>query len=1042
MPFVDDRVPPERAAQKQAEPGLLRQAGAMAAGIGAPVLGGIVGGIPGAVVGGAVGEAARERILGEPTDWKDIALSGAAAAIPAGVAGKFVKGPVSGAVARGLEGVAIGGGYEAAREALHGEPFDSARITTSAGVGGVLGGPLGALEGRGAARGLKQSAAANKAARNAVDSIGTATVGGLRSVRDALNPTGAAPAAGVDVLMKAKGWRDFKLFRQERATRPGYHYFDKNINEGIPFISNLQRGQAQATPELQAFDKQIRTETDWLFNEINKYRKLQHREDYFPGLWKNQKAYEAWALSRRPYQGSRKFFNQKVFDTIDEGIRAGFEPVSKNPFVLLAAYRYDATKFLMAQEAWQGLKDTGFRKWVPHGTKVPDGWARVDDAIARKFFPKDVAQVVIGGKVTNRPVEAGEWVVEKNVAKLLNNHLSRDLIRDHPTLRGVLAANNHLNGLQLGLSLWHATFTAVDSAASEAGLAVARAARAVGKFREGDIAGAAKQLGKAARHSLTAAVPLVAPVKYVMKGREFFERGAGTQLEKQLAAGGAKLQTERQYFFNDVWKNFLSNVRQGDVGGAIVRAPFAIVEASMRPLFEYAIPRMKVGAFSALMESELERNADKIAAGTLSEATLSRNVWANIENRLGELNYDNLFWNRTFKTAAQMAFRAVGFNVGTVRELGGGIVHDFPAAIGKLARGRAPELTPKMQYTLGLMTTVAGLGGMYHYLHTGQKPEKIVDYYYPKNGTKDEYGNDVRVQLPTYFKDFWGATHHPVTMVQHKLSPLATTITELLSNRDFMNDHIYNEQAALPTKARQVASYLINEFEPFSFRQYGELGGEKPFTPQKFEASIGITRAPREVSMPPGLAAAQAARAAQAPGRGPRTPEQKETQLQRRQTQNALQQTMGFQVRPEDRAMQQLPPPVREQLRAEHPELAQRPGADPITQELLRLSIPIPQAHQKVQLAGASYVLPAELAAQLAQQQGQLIKQQVGALMASPYYARAPLKVQRDNIRNAVTRARKVAWARMKPQLGKLLKQGALKRSGTPEVELPADALP
>jgi hypothetical protein len=48
-------------------------------------------------------------------------------------------------------------------------------------------------------------------------------------------------------------------------------------------------------------------------------------------------------------------------------------------------------------------------------------------------------------------------------------------------------------------------------------------------------------------------------------------------------------------------------------------------------------------------------------------------AWDSVDNRMGQLVYDNLFWNRAVKDLAMASVRSVGWNLGSVREMGGGV---------------------------------------------------------------------------------------------------------------------------------------------------------------------------------------------------------------------------------------------------------------------------------------------------------------------------------------------------------------------------------
>lgn len=84
----------------------------------------------------------------------------------------------------------------------------------------------------------------------------------------------------------------------------------------------------------------------------------------------------------------------------------------------------------------------------------------------------------------------------------------------------------------------------------------------------------------------------------------------------------------------------------------------------MKSLFEYYIPNLKLGF--ALKEYNLAKAeySDRLASGEITREQLARQIVDGVENRFGEMNFDNLFWDRTFKTFAQLLFRSVTWKLG------------------------------------------------------------------------------------------------------------------------------------------------------------------------------------------------------------------------------------------------------------------------------------------------------------------------------------------------------------------------------------------
>lgn len=698
-------------------------------------------------------------------------------------------------------------------------------------------------------------------AKGAARSIGQI----FREITDAVNPTGSAPKGALDAIMSAKGGFEQKVFRTERVMRAVERTFDKMPeNQRLQFMQDIEEGN-DIDPAHGETAKLYRQRLDNAYKAIEKYKDIPFIENFFPHFWKKFKDGETIvnATRARNLEGSKSFLKKRVFATIKEGMDKGYSPVTTNPEKLMQMYEENVAKFVMAQEMAAGLKAQGMWQYIPEGKPVPDGYAFIKDEVARVYFPKGTVRMPNGFEM-KKFTSAGRYAAPTSVARLINNHLSIDLIMNTAIGRGLMATKNTLNALQLGFSAFHVTAEMLNSIMTGFDVSIS-------EFSRGHIL-------RAAKNAITA--PLN-PIIYAIKGRKFFN-GASTKFERDIFTGGASFRS-KQYYKNGVFDNFISNIRGGNYIGAILRSPLAAIEGVMRPLFSYYIPRLKVAAFEQLLSEELDRKGKQIAAGKITRETVDREVWNNIENRFGNINYDNLFWNKTFKSANMLAWRAVGWNLGTLREIGGAVTQDTYRAIKapfKFERGQdgkyhysgeMPDLTPKMRYTIAMLFTVAAVGGIYQYLHTGKWPDEIKDYFWPENGAKNANGDAERVQFPTYMKDGYGYSQSPIQTVANKMSPEAATIIELLQNRDYYGDMIRNPHDNLPMQLKQLGLFIGTQLTPFSITNAKKLAEDNADTEQKGESFLGITRAPQGVIDNPNIKKIKEA----LPDRGARTPEEK-----------------------------------------------------------------------------------------------------------------------------------------------------------------------
>lgn len=679
----------------------------------------------------------------------------------------------------------------------------------------------------------------------------------FKEISTLFNPVGQAPSEGVDILMKRKGEFEKEMFNLEQATKEIKKMWDKQPEQArMDFISNVEQGK-EVPSEFKDLADMYRARLDNAYKAIEQFKDLPFIENFFPHFWEKPDEITqnviAKMQAKKPLQGTRSFLKQRVFSTIQEGIDAGYKAVSTNPEQLTQLYEQNVKKFVMAQLIKSDMIDKGLWKFFKHGEKIPDGMARIDDAIAKIYFP---VKTEAGGTVIT---SGGEYYAQQDVARLINNYLSKDRIMDTVIGRGLMNLKNTLNVFQLGFSAFHLTMETLDSMVSKFGVGLSQLSQ--GKIIDaiGNMAGA----------------PL-APIKYFRDGQKFFNGDPTMKsIEDALFTGGASFR-EKQYYKNTILDKFLTNIREGNYIGAILRLPIATIEATMRPLFGYYIPRLKVGAFRQLYSEELSRNASKIASGEMTQETIARQTWANIENRMGELNYDNLFWNRNLKASMMLTFRAVGWNLGTARELGGAFLQDLPKAVKGAATGKGFDFTPKMQYTLALFTLMGAVGATYGYLHTGKGPKSVKDLYYPKNGATNAQGDAQRIEFPTYLKDAYQITHSPVTTVGNKLSPEFSAIVDLLTNKDFYGDYIRNVNDKTPTQAKQIALFLASQLTPFSFSQIQKQKEGNSTTEQQVESFLGIVNAPAAVVQSAYEKQLQEIYSEQRGAYGPRTPEQKE----------------------------------------------------------------------------------------------------------------------------------------------------------------------
>jgi hypothetical protein len=262
-------------------------------------------------------------------------------------------------------------------------------------------------------------------------------------------------------------------------------------------------------------------------------------------------------------------------------------------------------------------------------------------------------------------------------------------------------------------------------------------------------------------------------------------------------------------------------------------------------MMEFYVPRLKVAAAARLGADGLSRLGPS-ASYDDRVATLQRG-WDSADNRFGQLVYDNLFWNRKFKDFLMTAVRSVGWNLGTVRELGGA-PFDLLKAGSRLKAGDQ-VLSNKMAYALALPVLTGLWGAGLQYLLTGKGPSETKDFFYPKTGGIRPGGEEDRLALPTYMKDVYSFLSHPLSTAGHKVHPLVAATIEAINNKDFFGNQIYDPNKPLPG----LGQYAAKQFVPFNLRNIEQQQQSGGGVARAGLAAIGFTPAPAEIARSPAM---------------------------------------------------------------------------------------------------------------------------------------------------------------------------------------------
>lgn len=571
-------------------------------------------------------------------------------------------------------------------------------------------------------------------------------------------------------------------------------------DDQIAFTDAVETGNSKnLPPTLEAGAKVIREQYDLARENVKKVRPElfdSFIQDYMAHNWKQGPELDRVMseMSKKPLAGSKGFMKKRTIPTQAEGIALGLEPVETNPVKQAQAKIQEMNKFSMAEKA---LQDIGAQH-IGSDQKPPPGWKKIE----------------VGGNV----------YAPEDAALIVNRYLSSGM-KGNAAMDAFIGAGNVMNQFQLGLSPFHIFTTSLNAMVSKAALGVQEVGR-----------------GRPLKALKAFALTPTAPIEGMVKGSnvlsEYLRKGGAPEMAAvvdSLVAGGGRGKQPSQYSNQSV-DNFLTHLKEGRFLHAAANAVPAVLEKVSSPILNEFVPRLKMGIFADMAAHELQNLGANPTREQVRE-TMGK-AWDSVDNRLGQLTYDNLFWHKTLKDALMATTRSVGWNLGTVRELGGG-VKDL---LQKPFSGGQKGISSRSAFTITLPFTMAVLGGITHYLYTGKKPDEMKDLFFPKNGETGPDGNPERVKLPGYMNDMISYGKHPLDTASHKLSPLLSTMAEMFNNKDFYGNQIYSQDHPL----KDLMAYAEKSLTPFSVRNVQESQKREQPVSKQVQSFLGVTPAPQE----------------------------------------------------------------------------------------------------------------------------------------------------------------------------------------------------
>ena len=470
------------------------------------------------------------------------------------------------------------------------------------------------------------------------------------------------------------------------------------------------------------------------------------------------------------------------------------------------------------------------------------------DIIGMPTFNNLRTHLPVGGRILK-----GHVYARTEVANVLNNFLSPSLYQSDSVseiYKAWMGVGNLLNQFQLGagISLFHASFTTGEALVTS----ISHVVQDIYKLATGG--GSIKQVGDSMLKAITSVLRTPASGKDIIKSyRSDAPETDPNKIAviKALELVGASirqdptLQTDQVHAFLRDWFN-------ENKGMAMLRSPFALIELMAAPIMSHLVPMQKVGVFAEavlrIMEANPSLPGESLDQHLARLRPLLNAAWADVDARLGQVNWDRLFIKGWIKSIMQGTIRAPGWSGGTLHQILGSVGDTFKF-FNETRKNKAlpKELPPRVAYVLSLLLTFTAANALLTLMFTGKKPDGL-DFWAFKTGRLDEYGNPERFVLPSYVKDLVSYSKSPIGTLIDKQHPILSLFGDLWKNQDYYGIKITNEDDSSLRKLYDRGKYVAKAFEPFWLRgirreQEREAGFVRTALPL-----VGVMPAPRKMT--------------------------------------------------------------------------------------------------------------------------------------------------------------------------------------------------
>lgn len=596
------------------------------------------------------------------------------------------------------------------------------------------------------------------------------------------------------------------------------NFWQGNEGKAREFIDWFERGAKFKNPEFQAIADTYRTWTQEMFLQDQKTGiHYSPRDNYLTHIFKDDVGVtDFFAKKYGTKWGNPSFMKGREFSFYEEAIKAVFEPLFTNPEEIMLARQHASDVAHMKAGLLEDLEKAGLATTKSPGQKA-----------------------VLANSTIHRSPNGTKYFVNNDAYQVLHNAFDstslwskKGLVGD--SYRGFMGIKNSIVPLRLAISGFHALHVVgIDNAASMQ--------MALKGVLSGTIS-APKAVGQIIKsgllfESFTKNPRLGSRLVKVWDGKIPKSQLTNEDAEalQAMIEGGFTPKMSSVYRTN-ADKNFMAALRGHKPLAAAWHAPWALLSTLNKPIMEHWIPNLKAASF--IQQAKLALEADpSLIQNPLARQLAFRKIAKSVDNRYGEMSYDTLFWTRWIKDLAVANTLSLGWQMGFIREYGGGAldVGQFIKGTDKLQRVRRGALDRPL-FVAAYTTTALGYGGLMTYALSGQRPQSLMDYVFPSVGQNPD-GTPKRVNTMYYTREFGSIYKHMANegvvsglndLVISKGSGVVGLVGEWAKGVNQFGQEIRDPDASAFKKLEQTLAYTLSDLEPISTKAIKQSIGEEP----------------------------------------------------------------------------------------------------------------------------------------------------------------------------------------------------------------------